>query len=49
MKNFFEATVDLEKWKNRGYKQLPVNLTRFPDFSKMVKIEPQQIDFIITK
>lgn len=45
----FEATVDLQKWKDNGYKHLPVNLVRFPGFSKLVKIEPQQVDFIIAK
>lgn len=43
----FEAVADLDLWKEHGYKQLPVKLTRFPAFCKLVSIEPQNIDFII--
>ncbi len=48
-RNSFEATVDLENWREKGYTQLPVKLTRFPDFSRLVRIEPQNVDFIIQK
>ena len=48
-RDYFEATVDLDKWSERSYKQLPVILTRFPAFCKLVKIEPQVVDFIIQK
>ncbi|WP_411274922.1 YbbR-like domain-containing protein [Daejeonella sp.] len=48
-RDYFEATVDLDKWTERSYKQLPVILTRFPAFCKLVRIEPQAIDFIIQK
>ncbi|MEO6849714.1 MAG: hypothetical protein ABI166_03765 [Mucilaginibacter sp.] len=47
--DFFEATADLSLWHDRGYTQLPVKLNRFPAYCKIVKIEPQNIDFIITK
>ncbi|MFA6944927.1 MAG: YbbR-like domain-containing protein [Pedobacter sp.] len=45
----FEPTVDLNNWKDKGYAQLPVKISRFPKFSKIIKIEPQTIDFIIQK
>lgn len=46
---FFEAEADLNMWKNYGYKMLPVKITQLPDFCRIVKIEPQNIDFIIKK
>ena len=48
-RDFFEATVDLDNWAQRSYKQLPVTLTRFPAFCTLVRIEPQAVDFIIQK
>ena len=47
--DFFEASVDLDKWRQNGYKQLPVMLSRFPDYCKLVQLEPQNVDFIINK
>lgn len=47
--DFFEASADLDLWHERGYSSLPVKLTRIPAFCKIVKIEPQNIDFIIRK
>jgi len=47
--NFFEATADLELWRSRGYKVLPVVLTKIPSFCKIISIEPPNIDFIIKK
>lgn len=48
-RSYFEVNVDLNNWKKKGYKQLPVKISRFPDFCKLVKIEPQNVDFIIQK
>jgi YbbR domain-containing protein len=45
----FEVSVDLNNWKLKGYKQLPVLISKFPKFCELVKIEPQNIDFIIQK
>ncbi len=45
----FEVIVDLNNWKEKGYQQLPAKVSRFPEFCKLVKIEPQNIDFIIQK
>ncbi|MFD0764128.1 YbbR-like domain-containing protein [Mucilaginibacter lutimaris] len=45
----FEAVADLDLWRNNGYTVLPVKVTRSPSYSKVVKIMPQNIDFIIKK
>ena len=47
--DYFEAAADLSLWQNNGYSALPVKLTRSPGFCKIVKIEPQNIDFIVHK
>jgi YbbR domain-containing protein len=47
--DFFEAAADLTLWRDRGYSTLPVKLTRIPAYCKIVKIEPQNIDFIVRK
>lgn len=44
-----EVTADLDKWKLKGYKQLPLVISKFPPYCKLVKIEPQSLDFIIQK
>ncbi|MEJ7780253.1 MAG: YbbR-like domain-containing protein [Daejeonella sp.] len=48
-RDYFEATVDLENWSEKSYKQLPVKLTRFPNYCRLVRLEPQNVDFIISK
>lgn len=45
----FEVIVDLNNWKLNSYKQFPVIISKFPDFCELVKIEPQNLDFIIQK
>ena len=47
--DLFEATADLNLWKEHGYTSLPVKLSRRPAYCKIVKIEPQNIDFIVRK
>lgn len=47
--DFFEASVDLNKWRQNGYRQLPVVLSRFPDYCKLVRLEPENVDFIVSK
>jgi YbbR domain-containing protein len=47
--DFFEATADLDLWRNKGYSNLPVTLTRHPSFCKIVSIVPRNIDFIVKK
>jgi YbbR domain-containing protein len=45
----FEAVADLELWRHNSYSVLPVKITRIPSYSRVVKIEPQNIDFIVKK
>jgi len=47
--DLFEATADLDLWRDHGYKSLPVKLTRVPPYCKIVKVSPANIDFIIKK
>lgn len=47
--DLFEATADLDLWRDHGYSTLPVQITRFPPFCKIVKVSPANIDFIIKK
>lgn len=48
-RSYFELSVDLNSWKNYGYKQLPVHIDRFPDYCKLIRIEPQNVDFIVQR
>lgn len=43
----FEAVADLALWQDQGYKQLPVKVTQFPPYCRLVRIEPQNLDFIV--
>jgi len=47
--DYFEATADLNLWREHNYNTLPIKLTRRPSYCKIVKIEPANIDFIIRK
>ncbi|MDB5138908.1 MAG: hypothetical protein JWR12_824 [Mucilaginibacter sp.] len=47
--DFFEATANLDLWLKQGYKALPVVVSKIPSYCKLVKVEPQNIDFIIRK
>ncbi|WP_448698453.1 CdaR family protein [Mucilaginibacter sp. AW1-3] len=46
---YFEAVADLDQWHEKGYEELPVKLTSFPDYCKIVSIEPRNLDFIVKK
>lgn len=48
-RNSFEASVNLENWVTKSYPQLPVKLSRFPDYCRVIRIEPQAIDFLVLK
>ena len=48
-RNSFEASVDMAKWTEKGFPQLPVRLSRIPDYCKIIRIEPQAVDFLILK
>ncbi len=43
----FVVSVDLQKWMQHGYRQLPLVINKYPAFSKMVRVEPQVVDFYI--
>jgi YbbR domain-containing protein len=43
----FQVSVDLDYWHKNKYAQLPVRITRFPAFCKLVKAEPQIVDFFV--
>lgn len=45
----FEAIVDLDNWRENQVKSLPVLMTKVPDFVKIIKIEPQNVDFFVRK
>lgn len=45
----FEAVVDMDYWEENKSKSLPVILTQVPDFVKIVKIEPQNVDFFVRR
>jgi len=45
----FLATVNLDGWQRYQFWQLPVKFKKFPAYSKLVKVEPQAVDFIIQK
>ncbi len=47
--DFFEATADLDLWRDRGYKALPVILSKIPEYCRIIKVEPKNIDFIVKK
>lgn len=47
--DLFEVSADLNLWRNNNYSSLPVKLTRSPLYSRIVRIDPQNIDFIIKK
>ena len=48
-KSDFELSVDLNNWKEKGYNQLPVRIVRIPEYSRILKVEPQTLDFIIQR
>ncbi len=45
----FEAVVNMDDWVENDANSLPVIITQIPDFCKLVKIEPQNVDFFIRK
>ncbi len=45
----FAAVADLDQWDEKSYTELTAKLTRYPDFCRIVGIEPQKIDFIVKK
>ncbi|HYK76575.1 MAG TPA: YbbR-like domain-containing protein [Daejeonella sp.] len=48
-RNDFDVTVNLDNWREWGYSKLPVHVRQVPSYCKIVRIEPQTIDFLIRK
>ncbi|MBE7179160.1 MAG: YbbR-like domain-containing protein [Mucilaginibacter polytrichastri] len=48
-RSLFEATADLDNWKQNGMHQLPVKLSQKKLFGKVLSVEPAQLDFVIQK
>lgn len=46
---FIEAVVDMNEWKVFNHNNLSVKLIRFPDYCKLVQVQPEKVDFIIEK
>ncbi|MGV3507757.1 MAG: CdaR family protein [Sphingobacteriaceae bacterium] len=44
-----KMSVDLDNWMKNKYSQLPVRISQFPAFCKLVKTEPQIVDFLVTE
>lgn len=42
-----KVCVDLDKWRKNKYSQLPLQITQFPAFCKLVRTEPQIVDFMV--
>ncbi len=45
----FEVSIDLEDWKKRKLKKLLPTVNRQPDFIRLIKVNPMEIDFLIQK
>jgi len=46
-KDMFEAIINLDDWRSQHIKYLPVIITKQPDFVKIVKAEPQNVEFLL--
>lgn len=47
--NAFEAVVNLDDWVQNDVTSLPVIITRMPEFCKLVRVEPQNVEFFVRK
>ncbi len=45
----FGAVVDLDNWVSNQASSLPVKLFKYPDFCKIIRVEPQNVDFFVRK
>jgi hypothetical protein len=41
------VSVNLDKWMKNKYSQLPIEIRKFPAFCKLVKTDPQTVDFLV--
>ncbi|WP_256006954.1 CdaR family protein [Pedobacter deserti] len=46
---FMDAAVDIDDWRTLGHSQLRIKMRRFPEYCRLVKLEPEKVDFIIEK
>lgn len=45
----FQAIVDMKDWQQGPQTTLPVKLLKIPEYCKLVRIEPQNVDFFVNK
>jgi len=45
----FEAVINLDSWEQYHVNSLPVIITKSPEFCKIIKVEPENVDFILRK
>ena len=45
----FEAVVNMDDWVNEDISNLPVIITQQPEYCKLVRLEPQNVDFFVRK
>ncbi|MBC7745535.1 MAG: YbbR-like domain-containing protein [Flavobacterium sp.] len=48
-RDLFVATVDMANWSEMAIPQLPVKIGKYPDFCKIISVEPQALDYLIIK
>lgn len=47
--NFITAIVDVNEWRDLAHKQFTVKITAFPDYCKLININPSKVDFVVEK
>lgn len=45
----FRAIVDMKDWDQGSWTTLPVKILKLPDYCKLVRAEPQNVDFFVNK
>lgn len=48
-KDMFEAVINLNDWRSNHIQNLPVIITKQPEFVKIIKTEPQNVEFLLWK
>lgn len=48
-KDMFEAVINLNDWRSNHIQNLPVIITKQPEFVKIIKAEPQNAEFLLWK
>ena len=46
-KDSFKANINFEGWLKYKYAQLPVSFSKLPAYTKIIKVEPQVVDFVV--